>query len=97
MFLGPLIIQIMIQGILMNKVNMADITYTMHIIPSGISGQLVDYAFFPTLFLAVSIVLFRIKVFIFFIFLYIGVLTLNLSQFLFDENVYFSINKLDFF
>ena len=97
-FLGALIIQIMLQGILMNKVNMADIAYTMNIIPSGISGRLVDYSFFfPTLFLAVSIVLFRIKVFIFFIFLYIAVLTLNLSPFLFDENVYFSINKLDIF
>ena len=97
-FLGALIIQIMLQGILMNKVNMADIAYTMNIIPTGISGRLVDYAFFfPTLFLAVSIVLFRIKVFIFFIFLYIAVLTLNLSPFLFDENVYFSINKLDIF
>ena len=97
-FLGALIIQIMLQGILMNKINMADIAYTMNIIPSGISGRLVDYAFFfPTLFLAVSIVLFRIKVFIFFIFLYIAVLTLNLSPFLFDENVYFSINKLDIF
>ena len=60
-FLGALIIQIMLQGILMNKVNMADIAYTINIIPSGISGRLVDYAFFfPTLFLAVSIVLFRI-------------------------------------
>ena len=97
-FLGALIIQIMLQGILMNKVNMADIAYTMNIIPSEISGRLVDYAFFfPTLFLAVSIVLFRIKIFIFFIFLYIAVLTLNLSPFLLDETVYFSINKLDIF
>ena len=97
-FLGALIIQIMLQGLLMNKVNMADIAYTMNIIPSGISGRLVDYAFFfPTLFLAVSIVLFRIKIFIFFIFLYIAVLTLNLSPFLLDETVYFSINKLDIF
>ena len=68
-FLGALIVQIMLQGILMNKVNMADIAYTINLIPSGISGRLVDYAFFfPTLFLAVSIVLFRIKIFIFFIF-----------------------------
>ena len=97
-FLSALIVQIMLQGILMNKVNMADIAYTINIIPSGISGRLVDYAFFfPTLFLAVSIVLFRIKIFIFFIFLYITVLTLNLSPFLLDENVYFSINKLDIF
>ena len=97
-FLGALIVQIMLQGFLMNKVNMADIAYTINLIPSGISGRLVDYAFFfPTLFLAVSIVLFRIKIFIFFIFFYISVLILNLSPFLLDENVYFSINKLDIF
>ena len=82
----------------MNKVNMADIAYTIDLLPSGISGRLVDYAFFfPTLFLAVSIVLFRIKIFVFFIFFYISVLILNLSPFLLDENVYFSINKLDIF
>ena len=38
-FLSALIVQIMLQGILMNKVNMADIAYTINIIPSGISGR----------------------------------------------------------
>ena len=94
-FLGALIVQIMLQGILMNKINMADIAYTMNIIPNGISGRLVDYAFFfPTVFLAISIALFRIKIFIFFIFLYAAVLTLNLSPQLLSEDVYFSVNKL---
>ena len=45
-FLGALIVQIMLQGILMNKINMADIAYTMNIIPNGISGRLVDMRFF---------------------------------------------------
>jgi len=97
-FLGALIVQIMLQGILMNKINMADIAYTMNIIPNGISGRLVDYAFFfPTVFLAISIALFRIKIFIFFIFLYAAVLTLNLSPQLLNEDVYFSVNKLEVF
>ena len=64
----------------------------------SVGGRVIDLMFWaPTMFLIVSILFFRLKIFLFFVLVYTTVLAINLIPILNTEGLYFAISKADIF
>ena len=96
--LFALIATVLVQGAVMNKINASDMGQFVATSDQSVGGRVVDLMFWaPTMFLIVSILFFRLKIFLFFVFVYTTVLAINLIPVLKTEGVYFAISKADIF
>ena len=93
-----LITIVLAQGAVMNKINTADMAQFMVTSEQSIAGRVVDLMFWaPTMFMIISILFFRLKIFLFFVLVYVVVLSINLIPALQSAEVYFSVEKTDVF
>ena len=96
--LFALISTVLIQGAIMNKINALDMAQFLATSNQSVSGRVVDLMFWaPTMFMIVSILFFRLKIFLFFVVVYTIVLAINLVPVLQNDDVYFSVTKADIF
>ena len=97
-FLLALISTVLVQGAVMNKINASDMAQFLATSDQSVGGRVVDLMFWaPTMFLIVSILFFRLKIFLFFVVVYTAVLAINLIPILRTEGIYFAISKADIF
>ena len=93
-----LISTVLIQGAVMNKINTSDMAQFLATSDQSVGGRVIDLMFWaPTMFLIVSILFFRVKIFLFFVVVYTIVLAINLIPALRTEGIYFAISKADIF
>ena len=93
-----LIATVLVQGAVMNKINASDMGQFVATSNQSVGGRVINLMFWaPTMFLIVSILFFRLKIFLFFVFVYTTVLAINLIPVLKTEGVYFAISKADIF
>jgi class 3 adenylate cyclase len=93
-----LISTVLIQGAVMNKINASDMAQFLVTSDQSVGGRAIDLMFWaPTMFLIVSILFFRLKIFLFFVVIYMIILAINLIPTLQTEGIYFSISKADIF
>ena len=93
-----LISTVLIQGAVMNKINASDMAQFLVTSDQSVGGRVIDLMFWaPTMFLIVSILFFRLKIFLFFVVVYTIVLAINLIPLLRTEGIYFAISKADIF
>ena len=98
MLLLALISTVLVQGAAMNKINALDMAQFLATSDQSVGGRVIDLMFWaPTMFLIVSILFFRLKTFLFFVFVYTTVLAINLIPVLQTEGLYFAISKADIF
>ena len=96
--LFALISTVLIQGAVMNKINASDMAQFLVTSDQSVGGRVIDLMFWaPTMFLIVSILFFRLKIFLFFVVVYTIVLAINLIPVLRTEGIYFAISKADIF
>ena len=82
----------------MNKINALDMVQFLETSDQSVGGRVIDLVFWaPTMFLIVSILFFRLKTFLFFVFVYTTVLAINLMPVLQTEGLYFATSKADIF
>ena len=93
-----LIATVLTQGAVMNKINTADMAQFVITSEQSIAGRVVDLmSWAPTMFMIISILFFRLRIFIFFVLVYVFVLSINLIPALQSAEVYFSVAKTDIF
>ncbi len=85
-----LIATVMAQSAVMNKINSADMAQFVIISEQSIAGRVVDLmSWAPTMFMMISILFFRLRIFLFFVLVYVFVLSINLIPALQSAEVYF--------